>query len=127
MSPGRLDPIVIADRASWIRTMVVGMRTLPLANLEDFTRDRHIVAAAESYIRRAVEALVDLGRHVLAKRFGVAISEYKAIPPALAQAGVLVADQVPVFMRICGYRNRLVHFLSRGLRQRVVCDLHAPC
>lgn len=110
MSPGQLDPAVISDRASWIRTMLSGIRDLPLDNFEDFTRDRRNVAAAESYLRRAIEALVDLGRHVLAKRFAIAVSEYKAIPGALADAGVLGRERVPLFTKICGYRNRMVHF-----------------
>lgn len=95
MSPGQLDPAVIADRASWIRTMLSGIQDLPLDNVEDFARDRRNVAAAESYLRRAIEALVDLGRHVLAKRFAIAVSEYKAIPRALADAGVLERERVP--------------------------------
>ena len=94
MTPGRLDPAVVSDRTSWIRTMLAGIRDLPLASFEDFTRERHHVAAAESYVRRSIEALVDLGRHILAKRFAVAVSEYKAIPPALADAGVLRKDRV---------------------------------
>jgi uncharacterized protein YutE (UPF0331/DUF86 family) len=110
VSPGRLDPGVIADRASWIRTMLAGIRSLPLDDFTTFTNDRHKVAAAESYLRRAIESLVDLGRHILAKRFAVAVSEYKAIPPALADAGVLERAQVARFVEICGYRNRLVHF-----------------
>lgn len=110
MSPGALDPAVIADRAAWIRAMLSGLRDLPLDSLEDFTEDRHTIAAAESYLRRAVEALVDLGRHILAKRFGVAVSEYKAIPTALEDAGVLDEVRVRVFTKVCGYRNRMVHF-----------------
>lgn len=110
MSPGQLEPAVIADRASWIRTMLSGIRDLPLDNFEDFTQDRRNLAAAESYLRRAIEALVDLGRHVLAKRFAIAVSEYKTIPRALADAGVIERERVPLFTKICGYRNRMVHF-----------------
>ena len=110
MSPGRLDAAVIADRASWIRTMLAGIHSLPLDDFTTFTSDPHKVAAAESYLRRAIESLVDLGRHILAKRFAIAVSEYKAIPRALADAGVLERAQVDRFVEICGYRNRLVHF-----------------
>jgi hypothetical protein len=37
------------------------------------------VGAAESYLRRAVEVLLDMGRHILAKEFALAVSEYKEI------------------------------------------------
>lgn len=107
--------------------MLAGIRDLPRGSFEEFTRDRHNVAAAESYLRRAIEALVDLGRHVLAKRFAVAISEYKAIPRALAEAGVLEKETVPLFTKICGYRNRLVHFYHAVSDREIytICTEHA--
>lgn len=127
MSPGRLDHAVIADRTSWIRTMLAGVRDLPLDSLASFTRDRHNVAAAESYVRRAIEALVDLGRHLLAKRFAIAASEYKAIPRALAEAGVLEREHAELFTMICGYRNRMVHFYHSVSDRELyaVCTEHA--
>jgi uncharacterized protein YutE (UPF0331/DUF86 family) len=127
VSPGRLDPAVIADRVSWIRTMLMGIRELPLDSFEEFTADRHRVAAAESYLRRAIEALVDLGRHILAKRFAVAVSDYKAIPGALVDAGVLEREFAPLFAKICGYRNRLVHFYHIVSDQELftICSQHA--
>jgi uncharacterized protein YutE (UPF0331/DUF86 family) len=90
--------------------MVAGIRALPLDDFPSFAGDRHQVAAAESHLRRAIEALVDLGRHILAKRFAVAVSEHRSIPKALAEVGVLEGASVATFMEICGYRNRLVHF-----------------
>jgi hypothetical protein len=64
MSPGRLDPAVVADRASWIRTMTAGIRALPLDDFTSFTGDRHQVAAAESYLRRVVQGHLGTWRRV---------------------------------------------------------------
>jgi uncharacterized protein YutE (UPF0331/DUF86 family) len=107
--------------------MLAGIRALPLSDFDTFTRDPHTAAAAESYVRRAVEALVDLGRHLLAKRFGMAVSQYKAIPAALAEAGVLETGAVGRFTEICGYRNRLVHFYHAVSDRELydVCTTHA--
>lgn len=107
--------------------MLAGLRDLPRDSFEEFGRDRHNVAAAESYLRRAIEALVDLGRHILAKRFAVAVSEYKAIPAALRDAGVLGEERVPVFVKICGYRNRMVHFYHAISDRELftICTRHA--
>ncbi len=106
--------------------MVAGLRDLPVGSLEEFTEDRHAVAAAESYLRRAVEALVDLGRHVLAKRFAIAVSEYKAIPAALGRADVLDEKRVRTFTKICGYRNRMVHFyhMISDAELHTICTRH---
>lgn len=43
--------------------MVRDLSTLPLENVEAFHAEKHFSAAAESYLRRALEALMDLGRH----------------------------------------------------------------
>jgi uncharacterized protein YutE (UPF0331/DUF86 family) len=45
-------------------------------------------AAAESHLRRALEALLDLCRHVLAKGCGRAVAEHKDIARALIEVGV---------------------------------------
>lgn len=107
--------------------MLAGLEALPLHDFETFSSDPRNVAAAESYLRRAVEALVDVGRHLLAKRFAVAVSEYKAIPTALGERGVLDPAQVVLFTKICGYRNRLVHFYHTESARELhdICVRHA--
>jgi uncharacterized protein YutE (UPF0331/DUF86 family) len=68
------------------------------------------VAAAESYLRRALEALLDLGRHILAKGYGMGVTEYKEVAVQLGQQGVLPVEDAALLNRMAGYRNRLVHF-----------------
>ena len=66
----------MVERARWIDEMLQGIRALPLGSLEEFTAESRNVAAADSYLRRALEALSDLGRHILAKGLGRPVSEY---------------------------------------------------
>ena len=89
--------------------MLAGLRSLPLQSYEEFTKSPNI-AAAESYLRRALEALLDLGRHILAKRFGKAVAEYKVIAAELETFGVLSSDSSKKLRILAGYRNRMVHF-----------------
>jgi uncharacterized protein YutE (UPF0331/DUF86 family) len=72
--------------------------------------DSRNAAAAESYLRRGLEALFDLGRHVLGKGFGRAVSEYKEIARALVQEKVLTEEEGQKALKMAGYRNRLVHY-----------------
>jgi uncharacterized protein YutE (UPF0331/DUF86 family) len=108
MSPGRFDTSVVRAKLESLTEMLVGIDSLPLANLSDLTADPRMVAAGESYLRRALEALLDLGRHLLAKGFGVAAVEYKDIPRRLREGGVLDFQQAELMTRMAGYRNRLV-------------------
>ncbi len=110
MTPAQLRGKIIAERVAWIRRMLAGLRALPLATYATFAADPRNPAAAESHLRRALEALLDLGRHVLAKGFGQGVIEYKDVARVLKQVGVLDGETEALFRRLAGYRNRLVHF-----------------
>jgi len=113
MTPGDVRPEIVAERAAWIREMLAGIRSLPLASYEEFTADPRNPAAAESFLRRALEALLDLGRHVLAKRFALAPTEYKEIASGLVECRVLDSARGEKLREMAGFRNRMVHFYHR--------------
>lgn len=109
MTRERIREIVASTKADLIRKMLAGIASLPLASKEAFLADPRMVAAGESYLRRALEALMDLGRHILAKQFGIAAVEYKAVALRLGEEGVLAPELAQRMQRMAGYRNRMVH------------------
>lgn len=109
MSPGPISRRVVVDRLAYVDAMLAGLRALPLADPRAFHADRRNAAAAESGLRRALEALFDLARHVLAKVHGVGVTEYKAVARALGERGVFTQTETALFERLAGYRNRMVH------------------
>jgi uncharacterized protein YutE (UPF0331/DUF86 family) len=113
MSPGKISEKVVAERLAWVEEMVAGVRALPLADMDVFVQDPRNAAAAESYLRRSLEALFDIGRHVLAKAFDIATSEYKSIPRGLREVGILSEEEADLLRQMAGYRNRLVHFYDQ--------------
>lgn len=116
MTPSQLRAKVVAERVAWVREMLDGVRDLPLATIEEFLADPRNVAAAESYLRRALEALLDLGRHILAKGFGIPTAEYKQIARGLEEVGVLDREAALLLQQMAGYRNRMVHFYNEIAR-----------
>ena len=110
MSPEKLSKRVIGDRLAWLDKMVAEIRALPLESYEEFSANQRDVWAAESCLRRALEAIFDLGRHVLAKGFGQGVTEYKQIASELDRVGVLSHSRAGLLSTLAGYRNRLVHF-----------------
>ena len=109
MTPGLVSEKVAVAKLAVLQEMLHGISTLPLASLDEFLVDPRMVAAGESFLRRAIEALLDLGRHLLAKGFGVVVPEYASIGPSLARHGV-ASDRVGERLRLIGgYRNRMVH------------------
>ena len=55
MTPSRVSASVVAERIAWIDAMLAGIRRLPLDSIEAFNADPRNAAAAESYVRRALE------------------------------------------------------------------------
>ncbi|HEY64597.1 MAG TPA: DUF86 domain-containing protein [Caldilineae bacterium] len=110
MMTGTISKRVVSDRLTWIDRMMGEIRSLPLEDRETFFSDRRNVWTAESCLRRALEALLDLGRHILAKGFGVGVSEYKEIATELARHEVLTSREADLLRTLAGYRNRMVHF-----------------
>jgi len=70
VTPSKLRARTIVDRIGVVRKMLDDLRAVPLGSLDEFTSGPLNAPAAESYLRRALEALMDLGRHILAKGFG---------------------------------------------------------
>jgi len=110
MTKGKMSDAVVSERALWIRRMISALKALPLQRKQDFLDDPRNVAAAESYLRRALEALFDIGRHILAKGFALPTSEYKEISEGLREKEILSLEEKELLKRMAGYRNRLVHF-----------------
>jgi hypothetical protein len=59
MTSGKINDRVIVQRVQWIRQMSEAIRDLPILDKKEFLEHPHNVAAAESYLRRALEALFD--------------------------------------------------------------------
>jgi uncharacterized protein YutE (UPF0331/DUF86 family) len=100
----------ILQKSAQVSAMLLGIEGLPLGTIEEFVGDTRNPAAAESYLRRALEGLLDLARHILAKGLGQAPAEYKEVAAMSVSAGLLGEGQGALMMQIAGYRNRLVHF-----------------
>jgi uncharacterized protein YutE (UPF0331/DUF86 family) len=110
MLPGKLSRRVVVDRLAWIDRMISEIRALPLTTLSEFLSDSRNIWAAESCLRRALEAMFDLGRHILAKGYSLGVTEYKEIATNLFAKNILSQAEADLMRKLAGYRNRLVHF-----------------
>lgn len=127
MMASQLRAVVVSQRATWVREMLAALRALPASSFDEFLADARNVAAAESYVRRALEALLDLGRHILAKGFAIDAAEYKEIAAALTRVGALDPATGNMFRTLAGYRNRLVHFYDEVTQRELyeIASQHA--
>ncbi|MDE0446385.1 MAG: DUF86 domain-containing protein [Spirochaetaceae bacterium] len=81
-----------------------------MGSLDAFQSDSRNVWTAESCLRRSLEALLDVGRHLVAKLAGAGVAEYKAVGGSLGEHGVFDNETADLLVKLAGYRNRMVHF-----------------
>jgi uncharacterized protein YutE (UPF0331/DUF86 family) len=86
------------------------MKKMAEMSFHDFLADKRNPASTESFLRRSLEAVFDIGRHILAKSKGKKIIEYKEIALLLGREKVIPLELSQRLIPIAGYRNRLVHF-----------------
>lgn len=101
----------IEKNISFIQECVNELKNLSLLSEEEFLSDNRNYAASESYLRRALEAMFDICRHILSKMYGFKEIEYKKVALEIGKKGVIEDKNFAntVLLKMAGYRNRLVH------------------
>ena len=110
MTPSAIDLKIVGDRLGIVDAAVRELRALPASDLATFTSDRRNIWAADALLRRAIEALFDTARHVLAKAHGRGGLEYREVARLASDLGLVPADLADAMMKIAGFRNRLAHY-----------------
>lgn len=107
----RLNIEMMTGRIDVIRTALSRLKNLSELSKEEFLEDYKNPASAETFLRHAIEAIFDIGRHILAKTGKVRLThEYKNIARGLGESGVLSKPLMNKLVEMAGYRNRIVHF-----------------
>jgi len=105
-----INKFLISGRLELIADYLAQMQRLSYTPKSDFLKDKDIIAATESYLRRTLEAIFDIGRHIAAKKGGTDLAtEYKAIAKFLGDKRIISEELSISLIEIAGYRNRLVH------------------
>lgn len=111
MTRGPINLKVVAERLEIVSACLDDLRALPAGSLDEFRADRRTPAAAESLLRRAIEALFDTARHLLARAFGIGALEYREVARLGADKQLVLDPELhDRFVEIAGFRTRLTHF-----------------
>lgn len=110
MDKSLLNKSMIIERLRIIKECIGRMNELSGQNKNDFMSDHRNPASARTYLHHALEAMFDIGRHILAKGATKITHEYKSIVLGLNEASVISNELNQKLIPVAGYRNRLVHF-----------------
>jgi uncharacterized protein YutE (UPF0331/DUF86 family) len=101
---------MLTGRIDVIRAALSHLKELSKLSRDEFLEDYRNPASAETFIRHCLEAIFDIGRHILAKTGKVRLThEYKNIAKGLGESGVISKQLMSTLIEMAGYRNRIVH------------------
>ena len=76
---------------------------------EIFVKDPLIYGSTERFLQLTIEALIDIGNHIVSDQNLGQVNFYSDIPELLYQNNYIKKDLKEIFIQIIGFRNILVH------------------
>ena len=104
-----VDRDIILNRISYIEDNLRQMRTLANLPEEEFVSHFYYVASAKYLLQTAIEAMLDIAHHIIARQRFRAPRSYAEAFTVLVEQGFLAAEDETTYRQIAKFRNRVVH------------------
>ena len=119
-----VDQDVIMERISIIKSSLKRLRELSRLSEEEFKRERDNFAVAEHHLRRSLESVLDIGRHICSSEDYGYPEDYSEIIEILGQHNVRDEEFASSIKGMAGYRNRQVHMYNMVSQEEMLEILH---
>lgn len=100
---------VVRKRLNKLDAYLVILHNLQKYSREAFLANPERYGSAERFMQLAIEAIGDLGNHVIADLSLGVVNWHSDIPTLLAAGGYITAEQRDTWISMIGFRNILVH------------------
>lgn len=104
-----LDKESLRSKIARIRKNLKELKKLGKLSYDEYTKDILHTATAERLLQISIEAMLDIGSHIIAEEsFGEPL-EYRDVFVLLVKNGILPKEKETAFLKLAGLRNRIVH------------------
>ena len=114
-----IDREVVGARLSILEENLRLLDQFAQLDLGTYLADPRNFGAAERFLQLSIEAIFDIGAHLISALALPRPVAYGEILPTLAQAGVISQGTLDELANLAGFRNLLVHEYVRLDRSRV--------
>jgi len=102
-------PEVIRKRLNKLDEYLSILHGLRKYSFADFVNDPERYGSTERFLHLAIEAILDMGNHVIAELDLGIVNWYSDIPSILARKGYIDSDLENKWLQMIGLRNTVVH------------------
>ena len=110
---------LVLDRISIIKNSLKRLKEISELSKQEFIKNDDYFATTEHHLRRALEAVLDLGRHICVKEDFGQPQDYTEVFDILNSGGVLSKEFTESIRGMAGYRNRLVHMYNQVDKEEI--------
>lgn len=105
-----IDKEKIKSKINIIQENLSGLEKMKDLSPETLSHNARDLAAAKYFIRTAIEAMIDIGSHIIAKNLLGVPSTNVEVVLTLVKKEVIPENHLDIYTRMVKYRNRLTHF-----------------
>ncbi len=103
----------VLEKLNIINDSLLKLEELASLSIEQFMSDFRNYDSAKYNLIKAIEAMIDVGNHIIARR-GLGIPKsFSETFEILGNNGIVSEDSVETYKAMARFRNRLVHFYYR--------------
>lgn len=118
----------IIQRIDIINNNLEELKKLKSLSKEEFTLDNQKMAAAKYFLQTSIEAMIDIGNHIIAhKRLGIPENSFHTFE-ILVKARILKNENLEIYRSMVKFRNFIVHLYhavdSNELYEILLKDIH---
>jgi uncharacterized protein YutE (UPF0331/DUF86 family) len=100
---------VIRKRLNKLDEYLMILKQLQKYNKAEFVSDPEHYGSTERFLHLSIEALTDIGNHIIASDNLGIVNWYSDIPKILADKSVITEELSEKWIKMIGFRNTLVH------------------
>lgn len=100
---------VIRKRLNKLDEYLGILRDLQRYGFDEFIARPEVYGSVERFLQLAIEAVTDIGNHVIADLSLGVVNWYRDVPAILADKGHITPELREQWIRMIGFRNTLVH------------------
>ena len=100
---------IIRKRMNRLDDYLTILKKLQQYSFKEFTANPERYGSAERFLHLAIEALIDMGNHVIADSELGVVNWYSDIPKILAEKEFISSELEEKWISMIGFRNTLVH------------------
>lgn len=108
-----MDNQRLNEKFIYLNELLFELKELSKMNKLEFYKSKRDISAMENYLRKALQVVIDLSEDIVSKNRLGPCNSYYEIFEILCNNNLLSKENLPLYKKMIGMRNKIVHEYER--------------